>query len=212
MTPDEAIRLHEAGHQVAAHAFGYRSGGVTVRGGTSLAGCSFHLPDVPPEAVEAIGAAIFDGRPFITWPAATRGALEIQAVITMAGQADELVLAAPAPAARRLPAPVAEQVEDLAAELPGVEAAGPSAGLLATFARSVDDPDVVSDAEQIARRARAIHYDDPAAMGCWLRFLETSARGLVVAEAARIRRLADVLELQHSLSGEQVAAVLAGDR
>jgi len=153
----EAVRLHEAGHQVVAVALGHRAGGVTVDGGQTLGGCSLrHRP-----------AAVYEGRPFIAWPAVMRGTLEADVVIWMAGQVSELLLAAPAPGALRLPAPMADQAEDVAERLPVGsppelvgQLPGPSPELLARFARIVDDPEAVSDAEAIARSARIAHGDD----------------------------------------------------
>src|SRR5258706_2198384 len=105
MADDELVCLHEAGHQAVAVAFGSEPGGLTVDGGQTLDGCSFHrAPELPPGVVEAAPAPGWDGRPFIAWPPRMRGALEAYVVILMAGQVAELMLAAPAPGARRLPA------------------------------------------------------------------------------------------------------------
>lgn len=202
----ELVRIHEAGHVVAAAALGYPPTGVTVRGGGVLDGCSTHaLPGLPPETMQGSVAALGDGRPFVCWPAAMVRRVEALVVIKMAGRLAELTLAEREPATSRQPATIAEQAT--------AEAAGllpePPAALVERYAATVSDPDAAeSDAEAVAMFAASAHGDDLASMRAWLEYLEGQARALVLAEAPRIRRLAHALRLRDTLGGEAVAAVL----
>ena len=202
----ELVRIHEAGHVVAAAALGYPPTGVTVRGGSVLDGCSTHrLPGLPAGAMQDAVQAINDELPFITWRAGMRDRIERLVVIKLAGQAAELCLGERAPATSRQPVTVAEQA--------AAEAAGllpePPAALVERYAATVSDPDAAeSDAEAVAMFAASAHGDDLASMRAWLEYLEGQARALVLAEAPRIRRLAHALRLRDTLGGEAVAAVL----
>lgn len=99
---------------------------------------------------------------------------------------------------------MAEQAEQKPADLPE-----PPAALAERYERLVDDPaEAESDAEAVAILAVSVLGTDLASMHAWLSYLEGQARTLVLAEAPKITRLADVLRLRHTLSGEAVAAVL----
>lgn len=204
---DERTRLHEAGHLAVGAALGYQPVGVTVRGGSSMLGCSTHtLGGLADGVMQGAVQALSDGLPFICWPAEMRGRVEALTVIKLAGQAAELALAERTPATARLPATVAEQAAQEAAELPE-----PPSALVQKYVALVDDPDAAeSDATGLAILAAAAHGDDLASMHAWLSYCECQARALVLAEAPKIRRLAGVLALRHTLDGSAVAALLRG--
>lgn len=192
---------HEAGHVVAADVFGCRQLGVTARPGSRWAGCARHYPPPPESALAELRVEI----PFVLWPEAMRRRIEAAVIIGLAGELAELILAEPS--IGRITETVAEQasarVEELAATLP--QAAPADLAALRTW---VDTPSG-SDADQVARWAWLAHGSaDLATARAWLDWADAAARSLLLAHAGRVQRVAGLLAVTGSLSGEQAAAAL----
>lgn len=203
---DERVRLQEAGHLAIAAALGYKPTGVTTRAGAILDGCATHaLPGLAAGTMQDAVQALNDARPFVAWPETMRARVEALVVIKLAGQAAEMRLSERVPATVRLPATVAEQAAAEAADLPD-----PPAELVARYTALVDDEQAAeSDADAVAVLASVAFGDDLASMHGWLTYLEGQALAMVLAESAKIRRLAGALALRPVLGGEAIAAVLA---
>lgn len=173
---------------------------MTVAAGTHFLGCARYAPPpLPDSAWDGFDA----GAPFVAWNAQIRAHFEADMLKSLAGGLAELLLAPPR-VGRQMPTVVdqaAEQVEALAA-LPE-----PAPADVAVIREIVDTPGP-SDMDTVAKLVWAAHGPDLAAGSAWLRWLEAACRSLILARQADIERLAAVLTVKATLSGEQVAALL----
>jgi hypothetical protein len=197
---DEWMRrlcLHEAGHQCVADAFGWKLGGVTVRGGSSSDGCSIIFPPMAP-------VPDFDHTlPFTMWPLDVQGNVMQRTVIALAGDLAMIMFGA-VPAGRSESA-VSERAADLAGSGPE-----PSGDVLARLREVVSAEGEIADddASRVAKMARIAHVGDLPGAQAFIEYATTQATQAVARQADRIGKLADWLLLTDTLSGPQVAAML----
>lgn len=202
----ERTRLHEAGHEVIATVLGCDPRGATVVGGEVWSGIARFSPvPVSTEVWDQGHAALSAGLPFACWPVEIRQAIETRVLIILAGEAAALLLGEPPePRTARVAESTAERAAEIAAVLPE-----PTAADLEAFTAAVNDTTEDTDDVKIARMARVAHGDDLASGASWLAYLDAQVRALVLVHAEQIRLLAELLELEPTLSGEAVAAALS---
>jgi len=191
---------HEAGHLAAAAALGWKLRGATVVAGDVWGGCAKAVPEVLPDGITS---QINLDLPFAAWPCEARQRLEVDVIYSMSGDVARLCLSPrpePGWAARELP-PLAESALDMAKELPA------GGEIVAEFAAAVSGPGM-SDEERVAWATRVAHGTDVASAATWLGYLQAQARSLALANRDRIGRLAVVLQMEGTVSGELAARVL----
>ena len=185
---------------MVARCLGWDSRGVTVAAGTHRLGCARYAPPpLPDSAWDGFDAET----PFAAWNPQIRSHFETDMLACLAGELAELMLAPPR-AGRQMPTvadQAAEQVEALAA-LPE-----PPPADVAVIRKTVDTPGQ-SDTETIAKLVWAAHGPDLAAGSAWLGWMEAACRSLILARRAEIERIAALLTVRHTLTGQQVAALL----
>jgi len=202
MTSDEQRRLseHEAARAQIAQLYGRKLTVVTVEGGTRFDGCASAEPlTVPADAL----ARLDPEAPFCLWPAEVRRRVESDVMFGLAGDAAERVLFPPRTG--RAEEPVAVRAAVIAAKLPpatDIERAE------AVAAVSDDDPEIRSDAANVARLANVAYPGDTMAQVRWLGFMAAECESLVLAHQAGIRRLAAVARELGTVGGEAAAGVL----
>jgi hypothetical protein len=201
MVDYDSLSIHEAGHTVAAHAFGRPVGTVGIRG---RAGRSFHTPPrLPDEIVTGADVELA----FSLWPMQMRGRFEGDVCIFMAGAvAEELLI----PVLGRVPETIAARALALVPQPPDVTV-GDLAPMSEADHRELDyslDHDTGSDEQEIARIALLAHGPDVASAATWLGYLRCQTAAIVLAGERQIRRLALVLDSAGSMSGQAVAAFL----
>lgn len=196
--------LHEAGHLAVGRAFGWSATGVTVEPGSCFAGFA---RQVPQPVAEAAWDRLDVELPFVLWPAEVRGLFESTVIVSMAGDLSALMLAPPRLARPgRVEATIAEQAEERFEALAALPESAPAD--VEAIRKVVDTPGP-SDAAKVAELTfAAFGLDNHAGAATWLAFCEQQCRSLIAAEARRIEHMAAVLAVRHTLTGEQVAAVL----
>ncbi len=197
------ISIHESAHSFMAWRCGRPVGPVTVKPGKRWGGTSHYgRPVIHSRELDRVTAL----RPVPRWPAVLRRKIEIQALISAAGEAAEHILWLPAALAAgtgsRAGDTVAEQASDLAAANPPTPR---EERLLAAEQASVGG---MTDAERLASWSLVLYLDGGEAASAWRAWITAEARQVITAGPAPLLRLAAVLEERGSLSGKAVRAVL----
>ncbi|WP_369222445.1 hypothetical protein AB5J52_14005 [Streptomyces sp. R39] len=190
------IALHEAGHTFIAWRFGQTSGPVTVVPGPRWAGTAHHDRQPVPQAVLA---AVNVEMPYLSWPAAVRHDVDVQALITAAGHVAEETLGH---RIGRRGDPLAIRAAELAAARPLTEPE--ERRILA----GREDTTGQTDDERLAALMLLAHGHDPVTGSAWLNYITATARTCITRDADRVLRLAAVLADHGTLSGQAVTEIL----
>jgi hypothetical protein len=185
------IALHEAGHAVADVLLGLPIEYASIRAGRTFAGIEVPVPRPVPD-IDRL--TIY---PTLLQPTALRNNIERRVIATLAGQLAELYLDEPSSGY------MSDEADTIARQA--------LAGLGARLVELVVEHE---EREESPGRDESRAFDLAGAMvgpdsaGLYLELLRHEARALVIRYHLAILRVADALERQAILSGDQVAALI----
>jgi hypothetical protein len=198
---DEVNALHEAGHAVLGDLLGRRIDLVTVEPGEHLTGCCWSTSRCETDPLPDMAD------PMILWAAGWQRRLAADVCVSMAGGLAEMLFTPRVTG--RVPATVADELPDRLAEL--AEAAGPTEAELTLAAETMDKPGK-TDANRIAEIAFTAHGGDLHRCAPWLAWLEAETTAVLQQHESAVRRLAGLLQLRGTVTGEAARMAMRPDR